>query len=181
MKVMYYIAVLPKEAIRREIKTMKLEVRDHFGAAHALRSPAHITLQMPFHFEEAHELRLVEAIGQLALKHRAFICDLKGFGHFGNRTIFIEVIPNDALNALRKNVQKILEERFAFGPKKLTSRFHPHITIANRDLTEENFKKCWVSFRERPYERTIEISAITLLKHRGDHWEAYHNAPFGDA
>lgn len=178
MKIMYYIAVLPPEDIRNEIKTFKTEVLEGFGSGHALRSPAHITLQMPFHFEEADELQLTTALTSLAALHHNFSCTAEGFGHFGDRTIFVTVTPNPSLSTLRVNLQGMLQKTFGFGDKKLPKRFHPHITIANRDLTPEQFTACWDAFRDRTYKRKFDISRIALLKHRGDHWEVYREFPF---
>ncbi|MBL7471909.1 2'-5' RNA ligase family protein [Robertkochia sediminum] len=178
MKIMYYIAVLPPEDIRSEIKVFKEEVLQDFGSGHALRSPAHITLQMPFHFEEAQESQLITALASLAKSHHNFSCTAEGLGHFGDRTIFIAINPNTTLNNLRINLQVMLRETFGFGDKKLPQRFHPHITIANRDLTPERFPACWDAFRDRTYTRDFGITGIALLKHRGDHWEVYREFPF---
>lgn len=178
MKVMYYIAVLPPQVLREEIRTFKTEILRKFGSGHALRSPAHITLQMPFHFEEDEESRLVNALRDLAQHQEAFDCTLEDFGHFGNRTVFIEVHPNEDLSDLRKSLQNLLRDRFNFNAKKLPQRFHPHITIANRDLEADRFDACLDTFRSRSYRRTFEIDAFALLKHRGDHWEVYREFPF---
>lgn len=181
MKTMYYIALLPPEAIRQEIKDLKTDILNRFGSGYALRSPAHITLQMPFHFEAEEEPQLIEALERFTRNRTGFTCDLHGFGHFEKRTLFVEVVPNDHLANLRSDLQKLLGDEFGFGPKQLPERFHPHITIANRDLSEDNFEPCWALFRNRIYQRSFVAKHIAILKHRGDHWEVYREFPFTDA
>lgn len=181
MKVMYYIAVLPPARIRKEIKDLKTEILTRFGSRYALRSPAHITLQMPFHFKEQDESGIIEALEDFAKEQPQFICEIDGFGYFERKTIFAEVIPNEELKNLRRSLQLLLEKSFGFNPGQLPQRFHPHITIANRDLKEENFDPCWTTFSERPYRRSFTVNQLTLLKHRGDHWDIYRKFPFTDA
>lgn len=178
MKTMYYIAVLPPEDLRKEIKSFKEEVwRDH-DSKHALRSPAHITLQMPFHFEEDLEEQLLKGLQALSEKFEPFDCKLKNFGHFDDRVIFIEVCNNPDLKQLRDTLQQYLGTELHFTDKQLPKRFHPHITIANRDLTRQRFPNCWEAFSQREYQRSFTAQSLYLLKHRGTHWEAYREIPF---
>lgn len=181
MKTMYYIAVLPPETIREEIKTFKTEVLRRFDSGHALRSPAHITLQMPFHYEEDEEAQLINALELLVRDEDKFSCELEGFGHFGNRTVFVEVHPNKELTSLRQRLQALLRKKFGFNSRKLPERFHPHITIANRDLAPEKFNSCRETFEGKTYRRTFGITTLALLKHKGDHWEVYREFPFREA
>ncbi|WP_224488465.1 2'-5' RNA ligase family protein [Robertkochia flava] len=178
MKVMYYIAILPPSTVREEIRVFKEEVRSRFQSQHALRSPAHITLQMPFHFEEMKETALIRALTALSATLTPAYCELKNFDHFGDRVIFVDVVPNPALTAYRKQLQEMLRTSFGFSDSKLPERFHPHITIANRDLTAEKFEPCMLVFKDRSYYRSFRMEGLALLKHRGDYWEVYREFPF---
>ena len=44
----FFIAILPPETIQREITDFKEEIARDFKSSHALKSPPHITLLMPF-------------------------------------------------------------------------------------------------------------------------------------
>lgn len=178
MKIMYYIAVLPPNEIREEIKVLKLEISKKFNSRHALRSPAHITLQMPFHFEEEKEEVLLHSLTLLAMGQIPFNCTLNDFNHFDQGVVFIDVIPNEKLRSLRTSLQDHLRAHYNFSEKKLSKRFHPHITIANRDLPAKRFPACWEAFKDRNYRRSFEVKAFSILKHRGDHWEVYREFPF---
>lgn len=178
MKTMYYIAILPPNEIREEIKDFKLEISRNFKSSHALRSPAHITLQMPFHFEEEQEALLLNSLTQLAGDQIPFDCTIKDFDHFDRRVVFVDVLSNKELRSLRTSLQDHLREVHGFSEKKLPERFHPHITIANRDLSADRFPPCWEAFKNRKFQRSFEIKAFSILKHRGDHWEVYRDFPF---
>lgn len=178
MKVMYYIAVLPPEHIRAEIRGFKLEVSKKFNSKHALRSPAHITLQMPFHFEEEIEASLLHSLTDLAATKTPFNCTIRDFDHFDERVVFADVIPNAELRSLRFALQDHLREVHNFTEKKLPKRFHPHITIANRDLTADRFPGCWEAFKDRSYRRSFDVEAFSILKHGGDHWKVYGDFSF---
>lgn len=178
MKTMYYIAVLPPENLIHEIRTFKEVIAENYQSRHALRSPAHITLQMPFHFEENEEKRLITALNKTASSMLPFDCSLKNFGHFDQRVIYIDVTPSPELTHLRTTLQQVLKEQFGFSDSKLPKRFHPHITIANRDLTPHKFTLCWEKYAEKTYDRTFRIKALTLMKHAGDHWKIHHRSSF---
>ena len=49
---LYFIAVLPSEEIHEEITVLKHEIAEKYESKHALRSPPHITLHMPFKWKD---------------------------------------------------------------------------------------------------------------------------------
>ncbi|UJH91222.1 hypothetical protein LZ575_21950 [Antarcticibacterium sp. 1MA-6-2] len=57
---LYFIAILPPEDIRRQIKDFKMEIALKYGAKHALKLPAHITLKSPFKILELQEKNLID-------------------------------------------------------------------------------------------------------------------------
>lgn len=175
---MYYIAIIPPEGLAAEIREFKEEIRRDFASKHALRSPAHITLQMPFHYEEGEEQHLLSSLHGFAATLEGFECRLKNFGNFDNRVIFVDVESHPLLSSTREQLQEVLRTQFGFSEKKLPRRFHPHITIANRDLRPELFPACRDAFTGRSFEKTFPVQSFWLLKHRGDHWEPYREFPF---
>ena len=48
----YFIALVPPEPLLSEIQRVKQQIFDDYGTKGALRSPGHITLHMPFSWEE---------------------------------------------------------------------------------------------------------------------------------
>jgi 2'-5' RNA ligase len=48
--------------------------------------------------------------------------------------------------------------------------FHPHITIANRDLKPSDFIKAWEHFAKNDFNEMFQIRSISLLKLGPDKW-----------
>ena len=69
---LYFIALIPPPDLREAVLQLKEEMRDRFQAKHALTSPAHITLQMPFKREPAEEVDMIKALGRFAYRQSAF-------------------------------------------------------------------------------------------------------------
>ena len=77
----YFLAIMPPTEIEQRIYSLKQEVAEKFNSKAALRSPAHITLHMPFLWKEAKEVRLVDKLVQ-ATKLKNFNLLLDGFAAF---------------------------------------------------------------------------------------------------
>jgi 2'-5' RNA ligase len=48
--------------------------------------------------------------------------------------------------------------------------FHPHVTIAFRDLTKENFEQAWQHYSGKPFKESFAANSLSLLKLTGDGW-----------
>lgn len=76
------------------------------------------------------------------------------------------------LLVLQKNLKSEFEERFNLRDKRYGDRpFHPHATIAFKDLTKENFYRAWLKFQDKSLHHNFKVSELTLLKHNGQVWE----------
>jgi len=175
---LYFIAVLPPREIREEIERMKFEMQALYGAGHALKSPAHITLQMPFRYAVENESELVGALQTLADREAGFIVQLKDFDCFSPRVIFVKITDHAPIVRLRNRLQSILRDEVGLKGTNLDHNFHPHLTIATRDLSPEIFPKAWEDYSGRSYSAEFEVSAIAILKHNGRHWDVYRELPF---
>lgn len=173
MKNLYFIALVPGEQLRDRVKQLKYEMRDRYGAKHALKAPAHITLQMPFRKEEGFEKQLIKELKNFAETQNPFNIELSGFDCFEPRVIFIKIADHEPIQSLYSNLRNHLIEKLDFEPAKLKSEIHPHMTIATRDLKENSFYEAWEEFKSRPFEAQFQANSITLLKHNGKHWEIY--------
>lgn len=177
---LYLIALLPPIPLRQQVRQLKVEMRDRFGAGHALKSPAHITLQMPFRLESETEPALLELLAGWSRRQCPFPVKLLGFGSFPPRVIFIRISDHEAVSALESSLREVLSGEAI--PEIETSHlpFHPHMTIATRDLSEPAFHLAWPEFKDRPFEAAFEVRSLGLLKHNGQFWEVYREFDFGD-
>ena len=153
-------------------------MRDRFRAEHALKSPAHITLQMPFRRKSAEEPVIIETIQKVAAAHNQFEVAMDGFDCFLPRVIFIRVSDHESIIRLHKNLSFELDRNLELSPKELTTKVHPHMTVATRDLSEEAFKRAWPEFQKRDFKASFQAKNLCLLKHNGAYWEVYKVFPF---
>ncbi|WP_340106807.1 2'-5' RNA ligase family protein [Rhodohalobacter sp. 8-1] len=178
-KELYLIALIPHEELRNDVRKLKLEMKERFNASHALKSPAHITLQMPFRRDEANEDALAAALETFAKKHQAFDIRISGFDAFPPRVLFLSIEDHKPVANLHADLQILLKDTLNFPEKELMSRFHPHITIATRDLSKKMFHKAWPEFKEREFEGAFTANSLHLLKHNGKNWDMYREFGFG--
>lgn len=165
---LYFIAIIPPEEIRVEIQHLKEEIRDRFGAEHALKLPPHITLLPPFKMKEEREMQLLQALEIFAATRSAFHVWLSGFGNFDSRVLFVKVEENQKLILLQRDLCKYLSAI----PEITDDRdFHPHITLATRDLHESVFPEARKFLSSRDYESRFEVHGLSILRHNGQNWE----------
>jgi len=176
---LYFIALIPPEPVAEEVRQMKLEMKSRFSAGHALKAPAHITLQMPFRFSEDEESKLTDALSNAAGKMKESQIELSGFSCFPPRVIFVRVMSETAVKSCHEALKPYLLRDIGLSTKQVSDSITPHMTIATRDLTREEFEKAWPEFKERKYEAVFNASAVYLLKHNGKFWDVYREFPFG--
>ena len=165
--------------LRDEISVMKEELKRDFNSSHALKSPAHITLQMPFKANSREELQLVKTLSLFAAGEKPFRVDLNGFGAFAPRVIFIRVSDHRHIEDLHLRLMQMLIGLQCFPQDEIKSDVHPHITIATRDLSKEMFRQAWPQYETREFTGAFEAGSIFLLKHNGRNWDIFMEFTFG--
>jgi len=177
---LYFVALIPPVELRNEIKTLKERMRSDYGAGHALRSPAHITLQMPFKRDAGDESALAAALGKFAFGENPFTVELDGFGCFSPRVIFIRIMKHEAVRSLHGRLKKLLKDELGFLPSEIMNDLQPHITIATRDLTKEAFRDAWPEFQQEEFRGSFEARSLFLLRHNDKSWDILREFPFGE-
>lgn len=175
---LYFIALVPEIQLREKIKELKEEMADKFGARHALKSPAHITLQPPFKRKEEEEQYLMEILKKFAEDQSSFQLELTGFGSFPKRTIFIKVANHDAVVNLYIRLHNEIKGKIIGRGEGDPAHFHPHVTIATRDLNTKVYKQAIAHFERQSIEEQWQVKSIVLLKHNGKNWDIYQEFPF---
>lgn len=172
----YYIALLPPAELCQEVTAFKEYAKLHFDSQKALNSPPHITLVPPFWYSQQQEQTLIAALQSFADSWTPILLTLNGFGHFSNRVLYIKVISSQVLAECREALIQHLEHSLDITELGRYS-FHPHMTVAFRDLTPEQFEPAWEHFRDLAYCRKFESGPPALLRHNGSQWEVVANNP----
>ncbi len=175
---LYFLAIIPPEEVCKQIKLLKEEIAEKYEAKHALKLPAHITLQIPFKFTETEEERLIDILERFTEKRNPFETNLKDFGRFSQKVIFINIQQHEEIIKLHANLQEVLNKNFSLKKHEKFSKIHPHITLASRDLHYKQFPKTWADFKEREFEASFTANSFTLLKHDGKQWHRHCDFTF---
>ncbi len=174
---MYYLAVVLPLALNDKILVLKQWIKERWGCTVALKSPAHITLVPPFWMAVEKESALRCDMETVSQTLTAFALSTDNFSAFRPRTLFVAVAPNEQLNAVKKAVDIFFQQ--SDYQMKIESRpFHPHITIATRDLRKKDFDEAWLHFQRLSFCETADINGLSLLRHNGRAWDVVFTAPF---
>jgi 2'-5' RNA ligase len=167
---MYFVAILCPPAVDEKLQQYKYWMKERFGSVVALKSPSHITLIQPFWFERDKEGILKRLLQDFTSDMDELEIQLEGFSHFGKRVLFAAVRENHSLEEVKKQAEDHFAESCHDIVKKDDRPFHPHITIANRDLKPGDFEKAWQHFSEKPFTEAFRTQTISLLKLTDGKW-----------
>ena len=176
---LYFIAIILPEPIKDQVQKIKQEFANCFGATHALKSPPHITLIPPFKTSSQIATEVAEFLEKTSQEVNAFQLIIKDFSCFKPRVIFLNPLLNQELEVMQKHLQKEFYRKFPFGEPSLRP-FHPHLTIAFRDLTPKMFYKAWPIYKNKTYGAQFMVDRIYLLRHNGKIWQEFKGFTFGN-
>lgn len=177
---MYYLAIVLPPELDKKVLEWKNYMLDKYGCVVALKSPAHITLVPPFWMEPGKEASLVADMDLLAAGIEPFTLATDHFSSFPPRTLFIAVKPNSRLAEVKIKTDDFFRERNAYPMKFETRPYHPHITIANRDLHKKDFYEAWNYLEGKQWEEEWRAEGISLLRHNKKNWDVVHTSQFKD-
>jgi len=170
----YFIAIVPKGEIQAKATELKHEVRELFNSKYALKSPAHVTLKMPFNWNDAKEDKLIERLSQFFLDKSSFDLVFKGIGRFGRRVIYIRVEEQLQLTTLQSQLSDYCKKELKFIQELSDQIYHPHMTVCFKDLKDKHFDDCLKFLKERGFYEKMEVREVTLLKKENFKWHIVH-------
>ena len=171
-KNLYFVAIVPPPPVRDEVQELRLYFSEKYGSSQALKSPPHITLLAPFNTSRENENKIKSILTDFSSGYEPFDIGLKDFSTFSTKVIYVSVQKNEQLSIIQDKLESRAREDsevFHYNYKKRS--FHPHMTLAFRDLSKENFRKAWDEFKGRKFKASFRAASITLLKHDGSEWE----------
>ena len=103
---------------------------------------------------------------------------IDGFGEFHENTIYVKPLENPDIMAMQKRLAKEFAKIYSRGKSRGPSYgFHPHFTIAFRDLSRDIFPRAWHEFESKIFRRRFLLDHICLLKY--DHgWKTIQKGMF---
>lgn len=178
-KELYFIALTPPGEISEKATAFKNYFAEKFNSRHALKSPPHITLHMPFKWNPEKEKDVTDFLESFSSAQKPFEVRLNGFGSFPRRVIYIDVESNELLAKLYSDLASEFRAKLnIFNSGYKNEGFTAHITLAHRDLRPAAYNEAWQEFREKKFDRSFNAEKLALLKHNGKHWEILKEFPF---
>jgi 2'-5' RNA ligase len=174
---MYYIAIVLPYQLDEKVKKLKQYMFDKYNCKVGLKSPAHITIMPPFWEQPEKEADLIQDLDHLSDSLYQFQLETAGFSAFKPRTIFIAVKQNEHLNRVKKQTDDFFDNK-DYKIKKENRLFHPHITIATRDLFKKDFAEAWPYFENMKFEESWMAEGLSLLRHNKKNWDVIHTSQF---
>jgi 2'-5' RNA ligase len=171
----YFIAVLPPPETSDEVRALQTEFSGQYQTNGALRSPPHITVHMPFDWKERREQELIAKLSGFITRMKPFAVSLKGYGAFAPRVIYLNVISSNELLKFQQELTRFCRVNLNLlnaTPRDLP--YHPHLTLAFRDLKKQEFHRAWDACKSRPFEADFVANSVHLLRHEGNVWKAHH-------
>lgn len=175
---LYFLAIMTPPVLTTKVRSIQQEFARDYNSKRQLRIPPHITLVPPFKGEDKFEDELNTTLSAFSQKQDPFDIDLKNFGSFRKKVVFIDVVDNEKLKSLYSNLIAYLRENSPLDPPVYHEHFTPHVTVANRDLSYKAFEKCWPVFSKRKFSECFTVRSLCLLKHNGQVWEVLHEYNF---
>ena len=175
---MYFAAVIAPAGIDQKVLRFKQYMHEKYGCSVGLKSPAHITLIPPFWFEGDKEDMLKAMLEEIALHIKAFKLETNDFSAFKPRTIFIALKKSDELSQLKQVTDQVISRYPDTGCEPEKRPFHPHITIATRDLYKKDFYEALPYFDNKEFREEWLADGISLLKHNKKNWDVVHTSRF---
>ncbi|WP_138500145.1 2'-5' RNA ligase family protein [Nostoc sp. PA-18-2419] len=167
----FFIALLPPKDIQDYANQIKQYFADNYASRGAQKSPPHITLQPPFEWADANVSLLEVSLKEFVSEQKSVPITLSGFAAFPPRVIYIDVVRTQELFTLQADLMAYVENKLGIIDKVAQTRpFAPHMTVAFRDLTKQNFKAAWPEFEKRQLYFDFTADKLTLLLHDGKRW-----------
>jgi len=175
---MYFIAIVAPEEIDQQVLKWKSFFKERYECSVALKSPAHITIIPPFWMNDELENDLINSISEFSIAKTKFEITLKNFAAFKPKVIFVDVVKSEALNGLYQSFADFIFSQNKFPIKKEDRPFHPHVTLATRDLYKKAFQEAWEIFSTKKHEALWIVSGLSLLRHNQKKWDVIFTSQF---
>jgi 2'-5' RNA ligase len=173
----YFLALVIPEPFFEKIESVKQTLFLEQGLKGALRSPAHITLHRPFEWKEEKENTLIEKLNTFKFSGELQI-ELNNFSFFEPRVIYVDVLPSKELILLHNSLKNFAKTELKLFNEVTDLRgFHPHVTVASRDLKRPKFYELVPDFKTKKLNGVFNCNSFCLLKLEKK-WEVLHTFDF---
>lgn len=165
------IAIIPPEPVFSQVRKEQENIASTWGPKHALRTPPHITIIPPMLLTSGEVGWLYGIASAIAGSQAPFPLHLKDYSSFKPRVIFISPVVNTPLSNLHEIWHQAIMTRMPDVLAKYPDKpYHPHLTLAHKDVTHPQFDSLWKYFSTKSFEAHFEVDRFCILTHTDDGW-----------
>ena len=175
MENLYFLAITLPETLSQKIIEIQEDIANRFKSQASLKIMPHITLKAPFRFPEDKHESILHWFSDIPVSVEPFQVKLKNFSAFHNKNkpvLYINPEPSSPLMSLQKQIRDFYQE--SFPSEKVMNYevdYHPHLTVAFRDLQPALFAEAWEKFKEKDFNESFEVGNFHLLQHQIKRWQ----------
>ena len=163
----HFIGFIPPLDITRVVESDR-KWSEKYGCRSGHSTPVHVTLVPPFASDKSTD-EIVDILKGILPLLSPFVGKVDGYGSFGNRTIFLRVLPSEDWDNLSQVLAKGLRamgESVKVDGKKLI----PHFTVANRDIPPESFSFMLDKLSSHGFSSNFTVDSVALFHREGRLW-----------
>lgn len=166
----YFLAIIPEGIVQAHCLDLKNEIKAKYNVKYALKSPAHVTLKMPFSYNEAKENVLISKLSVFLNSALSFSVNIGGAGNFGKRVIYLKVQKIEHLVKLQQDLKGFCRRELNLVEELSDRNFEPHITVAYKDLKEQYFGPIFELVSKKSLDEMSLVDRVHLLKRVEGRW-----------
>ena len=107
----------------------------------------------------------------IADKTKPFQIEFTGYGCFKNSVIYMDMVVSSQIENLYREWRTALETGMPHLLKRYPDRpYHPHLTLAHRDVSPEVFKLMWEYYKEREHKTSVTFRSFGILHQQPAKW-----------
>jgi 2'-5' RNA ligase len=155
--------ILPKKISKGMLKIQK-KIAKKYKTYHSLESKIgpHFTITYQENVNERNLKKIEKVVNEISKEIKSFKVEIKGIRRFYKlRVICAKVLKSKELNSLSKKLSYRLSK---FEKIRRLRPFTPHITLADKDITKENFKEAFKEFKNKKIFYEFELNKIYIGK-----------------
>ncbi|MEK9177042.1 MAG: 2'-5' RNA ligase family protein [Patescibacteria group bacterium] len=173
----YFIAHLleGKAKMYHEALTRALSDRFALVPLHE-RVPPHLTVKIPFEADETEIKDMERVLRSFARTRAPAHVTLSDFGHFGFRTIYLDVARSPEATALTREALRVLRDNLPWLPRPPLEGNKLHASVA-RFLPRQKFRRVWRLLEGMHPRFTTTLDNLAILKREDKAWTVHTLIP----
>ncbi|WP_111669070.1 2'-5' RNA ligase family protein [Algoriphagus litoralis] len=174
----YFLALIPPPEVFQQVHHIKLLIQEQFGIKYALKSPPHVTLKMPFNYNEAKESVLETKLTGFLKDKKSLNLTINGADTFGKRVIFLAITPTPELMDLQSSMKIFCKRELNLVDELSDRNYHPHMTVAFKDLKAARFDEILDLVKRESFQTSFCVDSVSILKRSAQKWNLHKNLAF---